>query len=84
MMEMHFYVIKTKDGLYHVQNVVTTDVGIFFGQHHVHTEEGFKKWARNVKEENIHFLGEGECNCGLRAGDVREYDGREWHSKELE
>ena len=79
MIEMHFYVFRTKDGLYHVQNVVMGRLG----QHHVHTEEGFKRWAKGIPERLIHMM-MGECNCGLRPGDVMEYNGKVWHNPEFE
>ena len=68
--EMHFYVTKTTDGLYHVQNAV---MGML-GQHHVHTEKGFKKWMREIEKEKIH-TSSGNCDCGLRAGNVQDHTG---------
>jgi hypothetical protein len=78
--EMHFYVVKTPDGLYHVQNIVAGRLG----QHHVHSEKSYERWAQSVDKRLIHYLGEGECNCGLKCGDIREYDGTLWHNPKFE
>jgi len=80
--EMHFYVTKTEDGLYHVQNVVMGH----FGQHHIHNEKSFNKWKKNINPKYIHmFEFKASCNCGLtKSGDVREYDGHEWHNDKFE
>lgn len=79
-MEMHFYVTKTKDGLYHVQNCIMGHLG----QHHIHNEKSFKKWKKTIKKELLH-VSEGSCNCGLtKSGNVREYDGKEWHNDKFE
>ena len=82
--EMRFYVWRNRDGSIHVQNVVYF-LGVRYGQHHVHTEEGFRRWLEKagVKPEQLVFL-DGECGCGLKPGDVREYDGRVWHNPEFE
>lgn len=64
VVEMNFYITKTSDGLYHVQNAVKGQ----FGQHHVHDEESFNKWKEGIEEKNLKFL-KGECNCGLKNGD---------------
>jgi len=74
---MRFYVTETPDGLIHVQNVI----GPFLGQHHVHTKEGYEKWKRSgkIKKKNIIYQ-KGECNCGLKPSQVREYDGHVWTS----
>jgi hypothetical protein len=80
VIEMEFYVTVDKNGYYHVQNVV---MGLL-GQHHVHTKEGYERWAKKINPKYIHFLGEGECRCDLKPGDVREYDGTVWHNKEFE
>jgi hypothetical protein len=79
MIEMHFYIVKNPDGTYHVQNVV---MGML-GQHHVHTEKGFKEWSKNIDKRFIHFM-DGVCNCGLKPGDVKEYDGKVWHNEKYE
>ena len=42
--EMHFYTTKTPDGSIHVQNAIMGH----FGQHHVHSEEGFKRWVKDT------------------------------------
>jgi hypothetical protein len=78
--EMHFYVVKTPDGLYHVQNIVAGHLG----QHHVHSEKSYERWAQKVDKRLIHYLGERECNCGLKCGDIREYDGTVWHNPKFE
>jgi len=70
MFEMHHYVTITKDGLYHVQNAV----GGMFGQHHVHTKEGFEMWAKHVKGAFVHIV-KGTCDCGLQDGFVRDHTG---------
>lgn len=78
--EMYFYVTKTSDGMYHVQNIV---MGLL-GQHHVHNEISYKKWKRKIDKKFIKESN-GECNCGLKkSGDVREYDGLEWHNDKFE
>jgi len=71
--QMHHIATRTPDGLIHVQNYVDRRKG----QHHIHTEESFRRWNEQhepkVKVEN------GECTCGLdKAGMVREYDGHTW------
>lgn len=83
LLTMHFYVTKTPDGLYHVQNYV----GIHKGQHHVHNEASYQKWKAQLSEselEHLH-LSEGKCNCGLtESGQTREYDGHEWFNDTFE
>ena len=76
---MRHYVALTPDGLYHVQNVV----GAMPGQHHVHSEQGYMKWKRNMSqryifEENAEF-----CSCRLDPGYVREFDGRVWFNEKF-
>lgn len=68
MFEMHFYVTITKNKLYHVQNAI---MGMM-GQHHVHDKEGFEDWkkAGGIEEQYIH-ISKGQCNCGLKEGQVR-------------
>ena len=70
--KMRFYVHKTPDGLYHVQNAI----GHLVGQHHVHTEQSFSDWSKQVEKDEIKMLDNGPCDCGLGPGDVREYDGK--------
>ena len=70
MLEMNFYVVKTEEGIYHVQNAV---MGML-GQHHVHTERGYNRWRKGVPVKNIH-LSAGECDCGLSPGTVRSHTG---------
>lgn len=78
--EMHFYVTKTPNGLYHVQNYV---MGMR-GQHHIHDEESFKRWRKGIDQKFIH-VSNGSCDCGLtKSGQVREYDGREWFNERFE
>ena len=78
--EMHFYVTKTPDGRYHVQNFIRG----LRGQHHLHNAESYKRWKKAIDPECIH-ASKGTCNCELtRSGDVREYDGREWHNERFE
>jgi hypothetical protein len=77
--EMHFYVVRTPDGLYHIQNVVMGHLG----QHHIHSEKSYKKWVKGIDKKFVHFR-EGECNCGLKPGDVKEYDGQVWHNPKWE
>ena len=79
---MSFYVTKTPQGLYHVQNYV----GVYRGQHHIHNEQSFQKWLRqdSMKGENVK-ISEGNCECGLtQSGQIREYDGREWFNDRFE
>lgn len=83
MMKMHFYVTKTPNNLYHVQNYV----GAYRGQHHVHSEESYLRWIMGltVKEYEDIEVKLGECSCGLnKSGMVREYDGREWFNDRFE
>ena len=76
-----FEVTETPDGLFHVQNWV----GPFRGQHHVHTAKGLKNWMRKADINKKHLrIRKGECNCGLKPGDVREYDGQVWHNNDFE
>jgi hypothetical protein len=83
---MQFYVSKTEDGLYHVQNCV---MGMK-GQHHVHNEKSLNKWKKNIDPENIRVsplvgMAGDLCNCGLKSsGDVTEYDGKTWHNDKFE
>ena len=76
---MVFEVKRNKDGTVHVQNIVLHMGIIYKGQHHVHTEEGFRKWLEENKidKDSLIYL-EGECDCGLKAGYVKEYDGKVW------
>ena len=82
--EMKFIVRRNPDGTVHVQNVILF-MGIHYGQHHVHTEEGFRKWLEKagIKEEQLIYE-DGECNCGLKPGYVREYDGKTWYNPDFE
>ena len=69
--EMHHYVGLTPDGLYHVQNMV----GPYEGQHHVHTEAGYKKWKRGIDKKRIHLEEAESCACGLESGYIKSSDG---------
>jgi len=71
---MSFYATETPDGNVHVQNAV---MGML-GQHHVHTQGSYARWKREPKVTVK--ASKGTCDCGLKPGDVREYDGKVWHS----
>jgi hypothetical protein len=76
--KMYFYAVECPDGTVHVQNYV----GPYRGQHHVHSKESFERWRReNGLEVKVV---KGECNCGLKPGDVKEYDGNVWHNPKWE
>ncbi len=79
VIRMTFYATECPDGTIHVQNVVMGHLG----QHHVHTKESFQRWKKNVRDEDLK-VSKGECNCGLKPGDVKEYDGQVWHNKKWE
>ncbi len=77
MLSMTFYATTTPDGNVHVQNAV---MGLM-GQHHVHTRAGFLKWKRQVRKEDLRTeKSRSPCGCGLKPGQVREYDGKTWES----
>lgn len=67
-LRMAHYVIRTPDGLVHVQNAVMGH----FGQHHVHTVEQFDTWVKKNKiaKSDIVELKCNQCSCGLKAGEV--------------
>ena len=72
MMEirMQHIATRTPDGLIHVQNYVQG----LMGQHHIHTEESFRRW--NEHHEAKVEVEDGKCDCGLeKAGMVRAHDG---------
>jgi len=74
---MHFYATETEDGLIHVQNYV---MGMK-GQHKVHTKKGFEKWLKIAKVDRKDVkMTKRTCDCGLKASEVKEYDGRTWKS----
>ena len=75
---MRHYVALTPDGLYHVQNVV----GAMPGQHHVHSEQGYIKWKKNIDKKYIHEEIAEFCPCGLEPGHVQEHDGRAWFNED--
>lgn len=53
---------------------VTNQIGPYTGQHHVHTEAKFKRWARDKDPSTIdtETLRRCEpCDCGLTAGQVK-------------
>lgn len=77
--EMHFYVNRNKDGTIHVQNAVMGMIG----QHHIHSKKGFEKWKQGITEKCITSL-EGECNCGLKIGDVKDHHGNITHNDRFE
>lgn len=78
--EMHFYVWRSRDDTYHVQNIVMGHLG----QHHVHSERSYRRWAKKVDRRLIHYMGEKECDCNLKPGYIREYDGAVWYKPEFE
>ncbi|MFA5152470.1 MAG: hypothetical protein WC554_07935 [Clostridia bacterium] len=75
--KMSFVAHKSTDGNIHVQNYV----GAMSGQHHVHSPEGFEKWKRTIHLKDLTMEDEHECFCGLKPGDVREYDGWVWKNE---
>ena len=66
MFTMNHYTAKDAEGNVHVSNVV----GVFFGQHHVHTPADFERWAKDVDKKSIKPL-EGLCDCGLKPGECK-------------
>jgi len=62
---MIHYWWKNPDGTIHVQNAIMAH----FGQHHVHTQEGFDKWKKNVKLVDLQYQ-QGKCGCTLKPGEV--------------
>ena len=78
--KMVFLVRKTPDGLLHVQNYV----GAYRGQHHVHTESGYREWLKinNMRESDLEVR-EAKCDCGLQPSQVQEYDGKVWTSNDF-
>ena len=60
------------DGTVHVQNFVAW----MSGQHHVHSKASYLRWKEETKSAAEEA--KGTCNCGLKPGQVREYDGRVW------
>jgi hypothetical protein len=64
--------------LFHVQNIV----GTMIGQHHVHSEQGYVKWRKNIDMNHLLMERVDSCPCGLDAGYVQEFDGRVWLNKE--
>lgn len=80
MGDLSFRVTETTDGLLHVQNVVKGHDG----QHHVHGKGGFKKWQRECAKEIAISITQGDCACGLAAGQVKEIDGRIWNNPHFE
>ena len=67
---MTFYIYRNKDETIHVQNVFMGH----FGQHHVHTEEGFKKWKKDINEAEFSVMSR-DCDCGLKASQVKDHHG---------
>lgn len=76
MDETTFKVTESPDGMFHVQNIV----GMYLGQHHIHSKKGFEEWKKKAAPENKGKLKieKGVCNCGLKPGWVREINGRDW------
>ena len=58
--DMTFYCTKESDGTIHVQNAV---MGMM-GQHHVHTQADFDRWAADIDNSSIQWLDCGPCDCG--------------------
>lgn len=80
--KMKFIAVECEDGTVHVQNIVEGPYISYLGQHHVHSKDGFKKWCM---ENNLTIeVVKGKCNCGLKPGDVKEYDGYVWHNPKFE
>ena len=80
-LKMMYYVSTNKDGTIHVQNCIMGR----FGQHHVHSKKGFENWKKNISEKDIIKLKDTkDCNCNLKVGDVKEYDGTIWHNEKFE
>lgn len=82
VIRMYFFATECPDGTVHVQNYVQA----LKGQHHVHSKESFERWRKKTEEETGEevSLSEGECDCGLKAGDCRECDGYLWHNEKWE
>ncbi|MGD0919926.1 MAG: hypothetical protein ABSB22_26100 [Thermodesulfobacteriota bacterium] len=76
---MRHYVALTPDGLYHVQNMV----GAMIGQHHVHTEKGYKEWKKDIDKKYFHLETGEFCACGLEPGYVKDHDGRVWFNEKF-
>lgn len=76
--KMTFYAQHCPDGSIHIQNYI---IGLG-GQHHVHSGKSFESWKRDSDE--INWLPDGPCDCGLAVGDVREYDGKVRHNEKFE
>lgn len=67
MFKMTHYISRSADGLVHVTNAA----GGMVGQHHVHTEKEFGKWAEGIEASAIVEMDKAKCNCGLKAGEVK-------------
>jgi len=48
-------------------------------QHHVHSQAAFLSWSELMAGCELIRLPNGECECGLSAGQVLEHDGRIWN-----
>lgn len=70
MIRMKHYISEDKHGNIHVQNAI---MGMF-GQHHVHTPAGYKRWAKQVAKQDIVRLKKTLCTCGLHPGEVVDGD----------
>lgn len=76
MSETTFKVTESPDGMFHVQNFL----GMYLGQHHVHSKAGFDGWKKKAAPEDKGKLKieAGACKCGLKPGWVRECNGKDW------
>lgn len=75
MPQMDFFVSHLPDGTYHVQD----KTGPHFGQHHVHSKEGFERWEKKRKLGGAISIGVApNCDCGLAVGFVKECNGKVW------
>lgn len=57
-MHMTYYCQQNPDGTIHVTN----QVGPHTGQHHVHTQAGFDRWAADVSKSAIDWATLRTCN----------------------
>ena len=76
---MQHHVALTPDGLYHVQNMI----GAMIGQHHVHTEKGYKEWKKDIDKKYLHMEKAEFCACGLEPGYVKDHDSRIWFKEKF-
>lgn len=88
-MSMRHEVRYGPDNTVHVQNIAIMGFMVAGGQHHVYSKQGFDNWVKRsgIRKEDIHPVktsGALPCGCGLKPGDVREYDGHVWHNGRFE